>query len=325
MRARLTVHFPDAPARQVPLDAFRRYVLGRNAACDIVINDPDVSRRHAEISRIDDQWTIEDLGSKNGIAVDGAGVDQAALEKDCWISIGQLLARFELRTDEQARADQTIRRRRFDTSLELRRSLSPSAGAEPLLRKLLSSAVHLAGLDRGFAMLARPDGDMDVISAIGVEDVHAFRGSAGAIDRALETGKSVVSMDVQEFVPLADRPSIIAGRIKALICLPMSFMDKTIGMVYADSQTVARVLTELDLEILEGLVAHATTALAVAQLDQEIIDINSIIDKGEIDAAKLSDWQHKVPAYRTPVAGSETGQRDEAGQVTWSKVVAGSR
>lgn len=324
MRARLTLHFPDAPARQLYLDEGETYVLGRNPASDIVIDSSQVSRRHASIAFRDDSWAIEDLGSKNGVAVDGAAISRATLTGACWISLGELLIRFELRTDEQAQAEQSNRRRRFETSLELRRSLGPSAGADSLLRKVLTSVIKLAGMQRGFAMLARADGELEIITTIGAEpnDEGAFRGSVGAINRALETQRSVVSMDVQQFAPLADRPSIIAGRIRALVCLPMSIADRTIGSVYADSTEPARVLTELDLEILEGLIAHATTAIALAQLDREIVDINSVL-KGKIDVESISDWRDKVPGYRAPVAHSQQPPATTA-RVTWSRVAGGN-
>lgn len=326
MEARLTLYFHNAPAREVQLDQSREYILGRSSLCDISIDSIEASRRHARVAYIDDRWQIEDLDSKNGVAVDGEAVATARLERDCWVGLGQLLIRFDLRTAEQAESDIRNQRVRYETAIEIRRSLSPSAGVEPLLKKLLASTVQLVGLERGFAMLARPDGDMEVICTTGVDGAEAtvFRGSVGAINHALDSQKSVVSMDVQQFVPLADRPSIVAGQIKALVCLPMSIMERTIGMIYADSQSVAKILTDLDLEILEGLIGHATTALAVAQLDKEIVDINSILNRGEIDVARLSHWQDSLPGYRQPLPGSADTATDNT-RLTWSKVAATGR
>ena len=48
-------------------------VLGREAACDVVIDDDSVSARHARLE-YDGGWRITDLGSVNGTAVDGAKV-----------------------------------------------------------------------------------------------------------------------------------------------------------------------------------------------------------------------------------------------------------
>lgn len=45
--------------------------LGRSRECDIMISNPEVSRRHAEISPTESGWTITDLGSTNGVRVNG--------------------------------------------------------------------------------------------------------------------------------------------------------------------------------------------------------------------------------------------------------------
>jgi hypothetical protein len=47
----------------------RGAVLGRGRDCDIVLDDAGVSRRHAHILPGKEGWTIEDLGSTNGVRV----------------------------------------------------------------------------------------------------------------------------------------------------------------------------------------------------------------------------------------------------------------
>jgi hypothetical protein len=46
-------------------------VIGRSRDCDVVLGDPNVSRRHAEIRRDGDRWYVRDLGSTNGLKVNG--------------------------------------------------------------------------------------------------------------------------------------------------------------------------------------------------------------------------------------------------------------
>src|SRR4051812_26258442 len=50
-------------------------LVGRSRECDIVIDDSNVSRRHAEISPSGQSWLIQDLGSTNGVRVNGRQVD----------------------------------------------------------------------------------------------------------------------------------------------------------------------------------------------------------------------------------------------------------
>src|SRR6188472_1493589 len=52
-------------------------VLGRSRDCDIVLDDPNVSRHHAEIRPSGGSWTVCDLGSTNGVKVNGRRLDPA--------------------------------------------------------------------------------------------------------------------------------------------------------------------------------------------------------------------------------------------------------
>jgi pSer/pThr/pTyr-binding forkhead associated (FHA) protein len=45
--------------------------IGRSRDCEIVLDDVGISRRHAEIRPGRGGWTIEDLGSTNGVLVNG--------------------------------------------------------------------------------------------------------------------------------------------------------------------------------------------------------------------------------------------------------------
>ncbi|HNV11851.1 MAG TPA: DUF3662 and FHA domain-containing protein [Propionibacteriaceae bacterium] len=67
-------------------------VIGRGSEADLRINDPGISRRHAQIIVVGagDALTarIEDLGSTNGITVNGRKVTSAALDEGTKIEIG---------------------------------------------------------------------------------------------------------------------------------------------------------------------------------------------------------------------------------------------
>jgi hypothetical protein len=73
-----------------------RVVLGRSREADIVLQDPNVSRRHAELRRDDGGWQIVDLGSTNGIKVNGRRVNQQPLSAGDQITIGVTDLTFEL-------------------------------------------------------------------------------------------------------------------------------------------------------------------------------------------------------------------------------------
>ena len=57
---------------EVPLGQF---VIGRSADCQLALDDPLVSRRHALLTVRGDGVAIEDLGSRNGVSVNGAKIE----------------------------------------------------------------------------------------------------------------------------------------------------------------------------------------------------------------------------------------------------------
>jgi FHA domain-containing protein len=50
-------------------------IVGRDDGADVLIDNPSVSRRHAEIRLGDNGWVVEDLGSSNGTFLKGARIE----------------------------------------------------------------------------------------------------------------------------------------------------------------------------------------------------------------------------------------------------------
>jgi Protein of unknown function (DUF3662)/FHA domain len=49
--------------------------IGRSRDCDIVLQDPNVSRHHATVKPRGGSWIVEDMGSTNGVVVNGRRID----------------------------------------------------------------------------------------------------------------------------------------------------------------------------------------------------------------------------------------------------------
>jgi hypothetical protein len=58
----------------VTLPAQGTRVLGRSAGCDVIVDEPTVSRRHVELRALDGAWLAIDLGSMNGTWLQGRRV-----------------------------------------------------------------------------------------------------------------------------------------------------------------------------------------------------------------------------------------------------------
>lgn len=70
-------------------------VIGRLPECTIVLNDRNVSRRHAEVRRQGSDLVVADLGSTNGTRVNGVPVRERVLANGDEVSVGTTVIRFE--------------------------------------------------------------------------------------------------------------------------------------------------------------------------------------------------------------------------------------
>ena len=66
-----------------------RTLIGRSPECDVFLDDVTVSRRHAELVRAGEVFTIRDLGSLNGTFVNRHRIEQSVLYDDDEVQIGK--------------------------------------------------------------------------------------------------------------------------------------------------------------------------------------------------------------------------------------------
>jgi Protein of unknown function (DUF3662)/Inner membrane component of T3SS, cytoplasmic domain len=80
------------------LVAPRGAVIGRSRECDVVLDDSGISRRHAQLRPTSAGWTIEDLGSTNGVLLNDEPIHAArALRPGDRLEMGSTKIVFELR------------------------------------------------------------------------------------------------------------------------------------------------------------------------------------------------------------------------------------
>jgi pSer/pThr/pTyr-binding forkhead associated (FHA) protein len=78
-------------------------VFGRGEECDVVLDDQRCSRRHMEISRVDDGFVLRDLGSTNGVLVNGERVHgEVELIGGDVVQLGGTRMRFEIDDESQS-------------------------------------------------------------------------------------------------------------------------------------------------------------------------------------------------------------------------------
>ena len=286
MPAKLSIHVPtQAVSIRVLLDG-SDVVLGRAPECDCVLAHDSVSRRHARIHQVaGERWTIEDLGSKNGIRVDGDRVDSAELAASQWLAIGDVFCEFE-RVDAEAVQHLNARalHRRQSSQLWIDR-ISTSDNVDGLMDTLLRGIVEIAECRRGFLLVVDKIGNLRVRAchAMDPADLNgiAFSGSRSAVDRSIMERRAVYLSDRRDHAWLQDKASVVARGIRALASLPLQHEGRLLGVAYADTDDDAKIFTDLDADLLEAFAERASNALAAAEIDATLARMESAFAGGQ--------------------------------------------
>jgi two-component system, cell cycle response regulator len=69
-------------------------LIGRGDDADITISDTSISRRHSKIERIEDEYVLVDLGSTNGLFLNGKKIKEKTLKDGDKIKMGRVVLRF---------------------------------------------------------------------------------------------------------------------------------------------------------------------------------------------------------------------------------------
>ncbi|WP_406678242.1 FhaA domain-containing protein [Neomoorella carbonis] len=73
-----------------------KQVLGRQPACDFILTDEQVSRRHCHLEENHDRVLLVDLGSRNGTLVNGKRVERAFLKPGDRIQVGRTVLELQV-------------------------------------------------------------------------------------------------------------------------------------------------------------------------------------------------------------------------------------
>ncbi|MFW5875540.1 MAG: FHA domain-containing protein [Myxococcota bacterium] len=98
------VEGPDRGRTIEPPDGGTPLVIGRGDGCDVVLSDADISREHLSLLSDAEGPRLEDLGSKNGILVNGRAARARRLRDGDEIRLGSTLLVFEDPAEARLRA-----------------------------------------------------------------------------------------------------------------------------------------------------------------------------------------------------------------------------
>jgi adenylate cyclase len=282
--------------------------LGRDAACTIVLQDPLVSRMHAEIRRTADGFAVFDLGSTHGTFVGGERVREKPLADGMEILLGATRLRFEspmarfqtggaLLGDTQAQAlarRTTVSEEKFlpldalksdadvrshyehlFAAYQLMRGIGVEDDLDGVLERVVACAFQLLAADRAAILLLDANGQPKPRLAkrrdgAAAEDMVLSQTMVGEV---LATKTGVLLLDAGRDKRFASAKSVVAEGIRSAMCVPMIHGGEMVGVMHLDSLMATNVFQERDLELFTSIAGQAAlvvkNTLLRAQLQGE--------------------------------------------------------
>src|SRR5262245_19100480 len=229
--------------------------LGRHHENDLVLEEGDVSRHHAEIVKEGERYVLSDTNSRFGTFLNGAKVEREPLvhgDQIQLVSASHPALEFQLISAEMSTGSHQIasegqiigtmiggnandlareamnagrsaaprKRGPMDLLGQALRAMVEGRVLEEVLAIVVDHAIELAGADRGFVLLANEDGGLDVRMARGRNRQtlpgRNFDLSRSVPRRVYETGALVYENDVP-----SDRHTQMDLKIRSILCAPL--------------------------------------------------------------------------------------------------------
>ncbi|UCF67311.1 MAG: FHA domain-containing protein [Acidobacteriota bacterium] len=289
----------DAGLR-ISVDTGSEIAIGRDSACTIQLNDPEVSRRHCVLVHERERLEIIDLGSSNGTLVNGQRVERRALSHGDRIQIGSSLLHLARRGEILGRAasegvlgetpthseplitlplgeitrgaggdDQRLREQ-LRAVIDVSEELASRADVEDLYQPVLDILYELfPQAERGHLLLG--------------DDVERFvccatraRGGSGEevpfsrelCRRALE-GRELYVYRQASAGQDGDSESMIGLEIRSAMVVPLMFKREVLGLVVLDSTDARGGYSEQDAQLAAAVCRQIAVAIKNTQLIEQ--------------------------------------------------------
>jgi sigma-B regulation protein RsbU (phosphoserine phosphatase) len=334
MHRELLIQCPDGQMKTVPLTG-ERLSFGRSSAAELSFpEDAGLSRQHFAFELQGEDWTIKDLGSKNGTFVNNIPLKaQLILKPGDRITAGHLVIVFSPEAENAApgvvvfegddskapststvvtslegalSANQTIQMDRgtgprasapMQALIRAGQELSENRPLAELFPVILDLAIQAVNAQRGVVLVLEND--------VLVPKAHqgdGFRISSGVRDRVLRDKTSILVRDAQLDDAFKGRMSIVEQKVHTMMAVPLQTKERIIGLIYVDSPFVLREFTRDDLNLLSVMAHIAAIRVENVRL-AEIEQTERIMQRDLSQAAEIQ--RRMLPAEAPNMAGAD--------------------
>lgn len=139
----------------------------------------------------------------------------------------------------------------------------------------MDTLIRLTEAERGFLMLRDQEtNELTTQIARNWEQESLapseFAVSQTVINRVVEGGKPVLTTNAQEDDRFDSQESIIAYKLRSILCVPFMLKDRLTGVIYADNRIQTGLFTETDLTLLSAFANQAAVAIENARLFESV-------------------------------------------------------
>jgi two-component system cell cycle sensor histidine kinase/response regulator CckA len=275
-----------------------RTSIGRDAHCDIRLDDPMVSSNHAEIVRdVTGAYRLRDLGSRRGTFVGTRQIDEIELHDGDELLIGPTRMRFHARPVVAAGANGAIDEiTRLRAIAELSRAIGVEHDLRKVLGRVLDACFQLLSADRGAITVLFPGSKNPQLTLArernGNESQFAL--STTVVSVVMETHEPHLSAEIDADAALQRSASLSANSVRSLMAAPLLYQAddaELLGVLQLDSRADSNVFLPRDVELLSVIAGQAALAIKNAMLVEQI------------RAAAEDEWHHLERVLRDLPAG----------------------
>ncbi|MFQ6093162.1 MAG: sigma 54-interacting transcriptional regulator, partial [bacterium] len=167
-----------------------------------------------------------------------------------------------------------IEKGHFDALLAISQEINSIQEIDPLLNKVMDTAMKTLTAERGFLILGdSTSGEMSVMVARNISEEtikDTTQISTSVVQAILEGGRPILTHDAQEDPRFKGSESVVFHGILSVACVPLRLRDRLIGCIYVDSRSQRRRFTQESLAFLTAFANQAAVAIENARLYEKL-------------------------------------------------------
>lgn len=316
-----------------PLDK-ARHILGRHPECDIVVEAGAVSRHHAQVLKVDEDFFVEDMHSRNGTYVndqlifgrhrlkegdrirvcdvtfsfhhDGTtlpdGSQAVLIDEGPQSNASTIMSKLDVSSNEGNLRYNSTPEVKLKALVEITKNLGRTLAVDQVLPQVLSSLFKIfVQADRGFIVLRNAEGELvpRCTHLRRENSTEPLRLSRTILQEAIRSKQAILSADAASDQRFETSESVADFRIRSLMCAPLLDNENdVIGVIQIDTVDQRSRFRQEDLDVLVSVAIQAAVAIDNAQLHERLLEQKALARDLELAREVQTSFLPQRPPQR---------------------------